>query len=179
MPLFSKKKDDIPHQSHDQAPPPADMSHEPKPMPVDQTGPPPDYINDRHGMHPNGPPQMDGPPHGGLPPQNSYPMHNMNHTGGFQGGPQGGPQGTPIPSLGPHPAPVNCPNCRHSGITAVEYSSGGFTHALGALTCFVTCLGCIPYFFTSLKDATHKCGKCGIPLATYHRSGRTEVHMSS
>ncbi|KAF6825700.1 LITAF lipopolysaccharide-induced TNF factor [Colletotrichum plurivorum] len=96
------------------------------------------------------------------------------------GGPQNfAPYGTPLPALGPHPAPIECPECRARGVTAVEYSSGGFTHALGAVCCLVTCLGCIPYFFSSLKDATHKCCKCGIPLATYHRSGRTEVHWHS
>ncbi|KAL9946159.1 hypothetical protein ACHAQF_003979 [Verticillium nonalfalfae] len=177
MPFFSKKKDEQSQQPLDQTHPAANMSYEPKPVPVDSTGPlPPDYINDRHGIHDQGA----VPPHSGAAPQNSFPMNNMNGPGpgpGFGGHPHG-PQGTPIASLGPHPAPINCPNCHHSGITAVEYSSGGFTHALGALVCFVTCLGCIPYFFTSLKDATHKCAKCGIPLATYHRSGRTEVHLS-
>ncbi|KAK0369492.1 LITAF-like zinc finger domain-containing protein, partial [Colletotrichum limetticola] len=107
--------------------------------------------------------------YGGYVPPQSYPLQT--------GGPQNfQPYGTPLPSLGPHPAPVQCPECHARGVTAVEYSSGGFTHALAALVCFVSCLGCIPYLFSSLKDARHKCSKCGIPLATYHRSGRTEVH---
>ncbi|MBE3049135.1 hypothetical protein IMZ48_42875 [Candidatus Bathyarchaeota archaeon] len=71
--------------------------------------------------------------------------------------------------------------------------------ALGLCCCI--CLGCIPYMIASLKDVQHKCAgvsippstrpqfhaldleasansnKCKAPLATYHRSGRTEVHM--
>lgn len=129
-----------------------------------QQGPPPSYPQgeqqSKEGyqqQHPQGPPPQGYPQHG-------YPQHPM-------------PQGTPISALGPHPAPTVCPNCGHSGVTAVEYSSGGFTHALAGLFCFVTCLGCIPYFFSGLKDATHKCTACGVPLATYHRSGRTEPHL--
>ncbi|GKT49716.1 cell death-inducing p53-target protein 1 [Colletotrichum spaethianum] len=114
------------------------------------------------------PPQGYGGYNPPLQPQQSFPM---------QGGPQNfQPYGTPLPALGPHPAPVECPDCHARGVTAVEYSSGGFTHTLAAVVCCVSCLGCIPYLFTSLKDARHKCSKCGIPLATYHRSGRTEVH---
>ncbi|EXF85298.1 LITAF-like zinc finger domain-containing protein [Colletotrichum fioriniae PJ7] len=148
------------------------------------SGPPPEYQQHQHahlnaqptgtsmpkygGPSPNSPP----PPQnygGAYPPPQSYPLQN--------GGPQNfQPYGTPLPSLGPHPAPVECPECHARGVTAVEYTSGGFTHALAALVCFVSCLGCIPYLFSSLKDARHKCSKCGIPLATYHRSGRTEVH---
>ncbi|TDZ24606.1 Lipopolysaccharide-induced tumor necrosis factor-alpha factor-like protein [Colletotrichum orbiculare MAFF 240422] len=111
--------------------------------------------------------------YGGYYPPTGQPQPQQS----FAGGPQNfQPYGTPLPALGPHPAPVECPECHARGVTAVEYSSGGFTHALAALVCFVSCLGCIPYFFSSLKDARHKCAKCGIPLATYHRSGRTEVH---
>jgi lipopolysaccharide-induced tumor necrosis factor-alpha factor len=45
--------------------------------------------------------------------------------------------------------------------------------------CCLACLGCIPYLMNSLKDVHHKCGKCGVHLATWHRSGSTEVHMHS
>jgi lipopolysaccharide-induced tumor necrosis factor-alpha factor len=31
----------------------------------------------------------------------------------------------------------------------------------------------------SLKDVQHKCGRCGVLLATWHRSGTTEVHIHS
>ncbi|KAH6695731.1 LITAF-like zinc ribbon domain-containing protein [Plectosphaerella plurivora] len=146
--------------------------HQPKPAPVAPQAPPIDYyVADRspqaHPFSMAASPQGGPPPYQGQPPQ-GYPP---------QGHWQPMPQGTPVACLGPHPAPVSCPNCRQSGVTAVEYQSGGFTHALGALFCFVTCLGCIPYFFSGLKDATHKCANCGVPLATYHRSGRTEPHI--
>lgn len=29
---------------------------------------------------------------------------------------------------------------------------------------------------SSLKDVDHYCGKCGTMLATWHNSGRVEVH---
>ena len=45
--------------------------------------------------------------------------------------------------------------------------------------CCLACLGCIPYMMSSTKDVTHKCGKCGVLLATWHRSGTTEVHIHS
>ncbi|KZL84745.1 litaf-like zinc finger domain-containing protein [Colletotrichum incanum] len=148
--------------------PPPEYQHQQDPLNHQQTG------TTAAAMPKYGGPTNTPPPHGyggynpPLQPQQSFPM---------QGGPQNfQPYGTPLPALGPHPAPVECPDCHARGVTAVEYSSGGFTHALAAIVCFVSCLGCIPYFFTSLKDARHKCSKCGIPLATYHRSGRTEVH---
>jgi hypothetical protein len=31
----------------------------------------------------------------------------------------------------------------------------------------------------SLKDVQHKCGRGGVLLATWHRSGTTEVHIHS
>ncbi|KAK2027572.1 LITAF-like zinc finger domain-containing protein [Colletotrichum zoysiae] len=141
------------------------------------SGPPPEYQHQQQQQTGTTTAAAAMPKYGGYSPplqeqqQQSYPMQTVG------GGPQNfQPYGTPLPALGPHPAPVECPECRARGVTAVEYSSGGFTHALAAIVCFVSCLGCIPYLFTSLKDARHKCYKCGIPLATYHRSGRTEVH---
>jgi len=29
----------------------------------------------------------------------------------------------------------------------------------------------------SLKDVVHRCGRCGVALATWHRSGWLEVHQ--
>ncbi|KAL2106274.1 hypothetical protein VUR80DRAFT_6974 [Thermomyces stellatus] len=84
--------------------------------------------------------------------------------------------GTPLVSLTAQPAPVACPHCGHRGMTAVGYESGGFTHLMALLFCCIVCLGCIPYLIAGLKDVHHKCASCGTALATYHRSGRTEVH---
>ncbi|OHE94960.1 LITAF-like zinc finger domain-containing protein [Colletotrichum orchidophilum] len=111
--------------------------------------PPPEYR-----QHVNQQPTGTSMPKYGGPAINPPPPP-QNYDGGYapplQGGPQNfQPYGTPLPSLGPHPAPVACPECHARGITSVEYTSGGFTHSLAAI--------------------------CGIPLATYHRSGRTEVH---
>ncbi|KEZ40741.1 hypothetical protein SAPIO_CDS8690 [Scedosporium apiospermum] len=87
--------------------------------------------------------------------------------------------GVPLVSLAAQPAPVQCPNCHQRVMTAVSYESGGFTHLMALLACCVVCLGCIPYLIASLKDVHHKCPNCNAPLATYHRSGRTEVHFQA
>ncbi|KAI8315541.1 Cell death-inducing p53-target protein 1-like protein [Colletotrichum sp. SAR11_240] len=172
-----------PHPATTSDPNPSDNNY------ISPASPPPGYAPPHHHHHQHTPgPQSQGyemPKYGSPPdpnagggyynPQQPHAQQSFPQGGG--GGPQNfAPYGTPLPALGPHPAPIECPDCHARGVTAVEYTSGGFTHALAAIVCFVSCLGCIPYFFTSLKDARHKCAKCGIPLATYHRSGRTEVH---
>ncbi|KAK7421495.1 hypothetical protein QQX98_002194 [Neonectria punicea] len=81
----------------------------------------------------------------------------------------------PIQMLQSQSAPVLCPSCGMRNMTVVTSEAGGFLHGVAALVCLVSCLGCIPYCIRSLKDVHHKCGNCGIPLATFHRSGRTEV----
>ncbi|PSN67436.1 hypothetical protein BS50DRAFT_525211 [Corynespora cassiicola Philippines] len=86
---------------------------------------------------------------------------------------------TPIPSLNRSPAPADCPACGQRALTTVAYETGNTTHAWAAGLCFCFCLGCIPYLMNSLKDVQHKCGRCGVLLATWHRSGTTEVHIHS
>ncbi|KPM35154.1 hypothetical protein AK830_g11417 [Neonectria ditissima] len=118
---------------------------------------------------PNVPKDIHGePPHGGAVPP---------------GGPGTIPQNNlacaPIQSLQSQSAPVLCPSCGMRNMTVVTAEAGGFLHGIAALVCLVSCLGCIPYCISSLKDVHHKCGNCGIALATFHRSGRTEVHAYS
>jgi hypothetical protein len=86
---------------------------------------------------------------------------------------------TPIASLGRGPAPADCPACGQRSMTSVGFESGNTTHAWAAALCCFACLGCIPYAMSSTKDVTHKCGRCGVLLATWHRSGSTEVHIHS
>jgi len=86
---------------------------------------------------------------------------------------------TPVASLGRGPAPADCPACGQRAMTNVAYEIGNTTHAWGLGLCFLFCLGCIPYVMNSLKDVQHKCGRCGVLLATWHRSGTTEVHIHS
>ncbi|KAF2828771.1 hypothetical protein CC86DRAFT_197948 [Ophiobolus disseminans] len=86
---------------------------------------------------------------------------------------------TPIASLGRGPAPADCPACGQRAMTSVAFETGNTTHAWGAGLCCLCCLGCIPYVMNSLKDVQHKCGRCGVLLATWHRSGTTEVHIHS
>ncbi|CAI4219733.1 unnamed protein product [Parascedosporium putredinis] len=99
--------------------------------------------------------------------------------------PAGSPQ--PQPSYGPPQTQATgfgaqygiAPDAYGRVMTAVGYEAGGFTHMMALLACCVVCLGCIPYMIASLKDVHHKCPSCQTPLATYHRSGRTEVHFQA
>ncbi|KAF3007431.1 hypothetical protein E8E13_003428 [Curvularia kusanoi] len=86
---------------------------------------------------------------------------------------------TPIASLGRGPAPADCPACGQRSMTSTAFETGNTTHAWAAALFCLTCLCCIPYMMNSFKDVTHKCGRCGVLLATWHRSGTTEVHIHS
>ncbi|KAH7230907.1 LITAF-like zinc ribbon domain-containing protein [Fusarium tricinctum] len=81
----------------------------------------------------------------------------------------------PIAALGRSPAPVDCPSCGQRALTATSFAVGNTTHGWAAAICFLFCLGCIPYLMNDAKDVEHKCGQCGITLATWHRSGTTEI----
>ncbi|KAL4723543.1 hypothetical protein ACLX1H_009180 [Fusarium chlamydosporum] len=111
-------------------------------------------------------------------PANPPPTHQsqQHHNGSFQPAQQQqNLQSLPIQALQSQSAPVVCPSCGVRAMTVTKAESGGFTHAIAAGVCFFTCLGCIPYCIESLKDVHHQCGNCNMPLADYHRSGRTEV----
>lgn len=86
---------------------------------------------------------------------------------------------TPIANLQRGPAPADCPACGQRAMTNVSFDTGNTTHMWAFIACFVCCLGCIPYVMNSTKDVQHKCGRCGVLLATWHRSGSTEVHIHS
>lgn len=94
-------------------------------------------------------------------------------------GQQGFKYVVPLQTLTSAPAPVQCPACHAVGLTHTRAETGNFTHAVAAVVCFLTCLGCIPYCIDGFKDFKHQCGNCGVTLATWHRSGRTEVHLFS
>jgi len=83
----------------------------------------------------------------------------------------------PLASLNQGSAPVDCPACHQRAMTNISHEVGGTTHAWAALLCFFLLLGCIPYMMTEMKDVAHRCSKCGALLATWHRSGRTIVHL--
>ncbi|PGH08661.1 hypothetical protein AJ79_05943 [Helicocarpus griseus UAMH5409] len=103
-------------------------------------------------------------------PQQQVPLAYHPHVGQ--------PQGLPLMALQSVTAPVICPRCGVYGQTKTETESGGFTHLLAAALCCFICLGCIPYCIDSAKDVHHRCGNCSVLLATYHRSGRTEVRVA-
>ncbi|KAF4448178.1 litaf zinc finger protein [Fusarium austroafricanum] len=150
-------------------PTPPEQTHPAQHAPdVNQQQPPPDYEN-RDFSSPLAQPPLTNPPSSHqVPQQNAYPQPQ----------PQAQQQhlnSVPIQNLQSQSAPVVCPNCGVRSMTVTENESGGMMHAVAAVVCFVSCLGCIPYLISSLKDVHHQCGNCHMPLATYHRSGRTEV----
>ncbi|KAJ8058159.1 hypothetical protein OCU04_013013 [Sclerotinia nivalis] len=113
-----------------------------------------------------------------YPPQGQYtsqapPQANINQ------GKNNYATAMPIRSLQVGPSPVDCPVCGVREVTSVEHHSGMTTHLIAILCCAVTCLGCIPYLVSGLKDVEHKCGHCGALLAVWHRSGRIEVMVPS
>ncbi|CAI6340649.1 unnamed protein product [Periconia digitata] len=104
-----------------------------------------------------------GAPHPGMPPQQQSGVQYQN--------------ATPIANLNRGPAPADCPACGQRSMTNIAYETGNTTHAWAFGLCCLVCLGCVPYVMNSTKDVQHKCGKCGVLLATWHRSGTTEVHI--
>ncbi|KAA8575391.1 hypothetical protein EYC84_004560 [Monilinia fructicola] len=116
------------------------------------------------------PAQEQYPPQGHYAPQ-PPPRANINQ------GKNNYATAMPIRSLQSGPTPVDCPVCGVREVTSVEHHSGMTTHLIALLCCAVTCLGCIPYLVSGLKDVEQKCGHCGALLAIWHRSGRTEVRV--
>jgi len=94
--------------------------------------------------------------------------------------PDGGPQylnATPLSALTSQPQPVDCPNCRKRVLTRTAFRTGNMTHVWALVLCWFTLICTpVPYFVNSTKNVTHSCSNCGIVLATYHRSGSTEIH---
>ena len=122
---------------------------------------------------------------GAPAPHDAYSQAAAKHAQPQPGMPPQQPSGavyqnaTPIASLNRGPAPADCPACGQRAMTNVAFETGNTTHAWALATCCLCLLGCIPYLMNSLKDVTHKCGRCGVLLATWHRSGTTEVHIHS
>ncbi|KAI9722876.1 MAG: hypothetical protein M1828_004442 [Chrysothrix sp. TS-e1954] len=115
-------------------------------------------------------------------PQQQFPQQPQQAYGGAPAQPQHhGSQGnvyqnvTPLYSLSSSSAPAQCPSCGARTMTRTQLKSGNTTHAWAAGLFLTTCLCCIPYCVSGTKDCEHRCGNCGILLAEWHRSGRTEV----
>lgn len=78
--------------------------------------------------------------------------------------------------------PVSFPIFSHSNLHSqrgLEFADAKVTQCLGAgIACLLTGLLCfIPYLMNSLKDVQHRCGNCGVLLATWHKSGTVETHV--
>ncbi|KAL6702777.1 hypothetical protein ACN47E_000961 [Coniothyrium glycines] len=167
------------------------------PMSPDVTGQtqqqPPVYHQDPNGQYQQQQPTYAQQPqqYAGSPPPQGQQQHQAPYTQANDkahaqpqpGMPPQQPSGTvyqsatPIANLGRGPAPADCPACGQRAMTNVVYETGNTTHAWAGVLCCCLCLGCIPYIMNSLKDVQHKCGRCGVLLATWHRSGTTEVHI--
>jgi len=158
------------------------------PQSPDMTGQPPNYAQDPNAQpamytqHPDSYAGSPPPQH----PQGAYMQPDHAAYAGTQPGmpPQQQPgtqyqNATPISNLQRGPAPADCPACGQRALTNVAFETGNTTHAWAFGLCCLCCLGCIPYVMNSLKDVQHKCGRCGVLLATWHRSGSTEVHIHS
>ncbi|KAE8423929.1 LITAF-like zinc ribbon domain-containing protein [Aspergillus pseudocaelatus] len=123
-----------------------------------------------------------------IAPPNAHvqsPVHDPNMMAAPQpyvhpagGHPSGYNAATPLHALQRGPTPVDCPICGVREMTRTEAESGNTTHGWAAVICCCFCLGCIPYLMSSLKDYNHYCGQCGTMLATWHNSGRVEVHQN-
>ncbi|CAN9081305.1 hypothetical protein CC77DRAFT_625627 [Alternaria alternata] len=171
------EKQNVPMQQYPQSP--------------DMTGQPPIYHQDPNAQHYQQQPAMyaqhpQGQPAGSPPPQHPQGAYiQPDHAGAQPGMPPQQQSGavyqnaTPIASLNRGPAPADCPACGQRAMTNVAFETGNTTHAWALGLCCLCCLGCIPYVMNSLKDVQHKCGRCGVLLATWHRSGTTEVHIHS
>ncbi|KAF2486878.1 LITAF-like zinc ribbon domain-containing protein [Neohortaea acidophila] len=84
---------------------------------------------------------------------------------------------TPIHTLGMSSVPVDCPGCGHRALTQTDFQAGKTTHAWAVGLCCLTGVCCwIPYVMNGMKDVQHRCGSCGMLLATWHKSGHVEVH---
>jgi len=97
-------------------------------------------------------------------------------------GPPGGhvyQSAVPIQTLGESSAPIDCPSCHQRGMTNTTRVAGDCTHLWAIGACLVLCMPCIPYLIDSFKDVEHKCGKCGVSVATCKKSGGTTVHVFS
>jgi lipopolysaccharide-induced tumor necrosis factor-alpha factor len=106
---------------------------------------------------------------------------------------------TPLAALGRAGAPADCPACGTRAMTHINFVAGNTTQWLYpecigprgcASQCWLCCsvwaaalffftlhCCCVPYFISALKDVEHRCGGCGVLLATAHKSGRVEVHQ--
>lgn len=65
-------------------------------------------------------------------------------------------------AFGPDPQPLNCPQCKAQGITAVEKQPGLGAWLLAGGLCCLGCCCCapIPLLVDNFKDSIHRCTSC-------------------
>jgi len=85
---------------------------------------------------------------------------------------------TPLNVLGRSGAPVDCPVCGQRTMSRTTPVIGNSNHVWAGAVCLLTGFFCfIPYLMDSLKNVEHRCGGCGVLLATVHKSGTVDVHQ--
>ncbi|KAF8852558.1 hypothetical protein BDZ45DRAFT_678250 [Acephala macrosclerotiorum] len=89
-----------------------------------------------------------------------------------------GVEAIPISLLGRYQAPVECPACSRRTVTSVKHKNGKGTHTWAGILFFTTGVGVVvPYMVDYFKNVQHKCGRCGVVLATIHFGSGTEAHL--
>jgi len=85
---------------------------------------------------------------------------------------------TPLNVLGRTGAPADCPACGQRNMTRIVTVVGNTNHLYAGIVFLFTGICCfIPYLMDAMKDVEHRCGNCGVLLATVHKSGRVDVHQ--
>ncbi|KAF7854542.1 hypothetical protein EAF04_010351 [Stromatinia cepivora] len=181
------------HTAHYNTPLP-DSNSNPNPDPAHHTNSnleiypdvqPPSYNpnpNPDHNTNEKSHPQNHTPPQFQIHPESQWHNQNQNQT-------QNNPNIPGNKYENQHPAPlttlqkesrlVRCPRCGVVEYTQVEWVSGGTTDISALICCLCFCLPCVPYLMTSFKDVHHKCGNCGLVVAIWKRSGKTEVPVAA
>jgi len=84
----------------------------------------------------------------------------------------------PISLLGRYQAPVECPACSRRTVTVVKHKNGKGTHTWAGILFVTTFIGgVVPYTMDYFKNVQHRCGRCGVVLATNHFGSGTEAHV--
>lgn len=161
------------------------------PLQPQYTAAPPQMYPQQQGYPPGTFPSQQQPY---MPPQQQY-MPPQPYPQQAVGAPRQFHSAVPLAALGQASSPVDCPVCHQRTMTRTSRSIGNTTQfvprpfverrqrltrlrsawALGCCICF--CLPCIPYLIPATWDTNHRCGGCGVLLATWHRSGRTVAHQ--
>lgn len=74
-------------------------------------------------------------------------------------------------SFGQYPTAMQCPFCRATITTSLNYTEGTMVWLLAGVLCFVGCWPCclIPFCVDDCKDVQHSCPNCHRAVGTFRR----------